>query len=256
MKTKLMKKDRVRIGIGLIILTLAVFAVALPHIINSQIDTTDIVVVAQKINKGDKIKEENLTKRQVLKKNVSDEAILDTKDAVGKYALNDIYKDKSILKSEVSDTFFEEFTYLTNLDGNKKAISFSLSTKSRGLAEKLETNDIISIMSSVAGQRAVLPESLQYVPVVSTTLGTGDEEQTEVTITVLANDLQAEEIATIEAEGAIYLALVYRGNEEMCKSYIEKQDKINQELMGNQEQVNNQDNEQINEESKERGFDE
>ncbi|HEK5054483.1 MULTISPECIES: Flp pilus assembly protein CpaB [unclassified Clostridioides] len=237
----LKEKLRNRKVLGVICIVLAIFFGYLtPYYTQKKSETTFVRVISD-INRGDKI-----TSNQVREINTSDSkslpsTIIKNKETViGKYATVDMKMDDNILKNKISMRPVSENEYLYNLNGDKQAISITIKNFAAGLSGKLQTGDVISIIASDYGENkeTISPKELRYVRVLAVTNAKGadkendkikneekDEQELPTTITVLANETQANLLASLEEESKIHVALAYRGTDKNADKFIEEQDR-------------------------------
>lgn len=135
-----------------------------------------------------------------------------------------------------------ENKYLYNLNGEKQAISITISSFAEGLSGKLKSGDIVSVIAPdyLGSGETVIPAELKYVEVIAVTAKSGydantqeQEEEKELpsTVTVLVRPEQSRLLARLEAEGEIHLSLVYRGDSQKAAQFIEAQDLVLEELL-------------------------
>ena len=114
-------------------------------------------------------------------------------------------------------------------------MSVTIASFARGLSAKLQNGDIVSFYVTDKEGNTTIPASLKYVRVITTTTAGGvDENEVEpnedgtfdlpTTITVLVSVSQAQELANYEENAKMHVALVYRGDEETAKKFLDKQD--------------------------------
>ena len=130
---------------------------------------------------------------------------------------------------------------MTKLNGENRAISVSIKSFAAGLSGKLENGDIISLIANDVGmnrETLLLPE-LQYVEIIATTTSSGKDndvqeqgEDTDLasTITLLASPEQSRLLAELERNGSLHAVLVYRGNTENARLFLDEQNRILEEL--------------------------
>lgn len=143
---------------------------------------------------------------------------------------------------KVADEPAAENKYLYNLNGEKQAISITISSFAEGLSGKLKSGDIVSVIAPdyLGSGETVIPAELKYVEVIAVTAKSGydantqeQEEEKELpsTVTVLVRPEQSRLLARLEAEGEIHLSLVYRGDSQKAAQFIEAQDLVLEELL-------------------------
>lgn len=234
-----LKKNRTTVGIVAIVLG-GVLCFGIAPIYNKSMQKgVEVVRISSEVNKGEQITDDKVKVVEVSKKGLSESAILDKKDVVGKYAVVDLVRDNTILERQLSKNPIAEDKYLYGLDGTQQAISFTIQNFASGLSGKLLTGDIISIIATTMdennNEKTSTPKELQYVKVLAVTNDVGvdkkednnnPEEELPTTITVLVNREQAELIANLEETSKMHVSLVYRGTEKEAQKYIEQQNSI------------------------------
>ena len=146
------------------------------------------------------------------------------------------------MAEKVADEPAAENKYLYNLNGEKQAISITISSFAEGLSGKLKSGDIVSVIAPdyLGSGETVIPAELKYVEVIAVTAKSGydantqeQEEEKELpsTVTVLVRPEQSRLLARLEAEGEIHLSLVYRGDSKKAAQFIEAQDLVLEELL-------------------------
>lgn len=181
-------------------------------------------------------------------------------EIIGQYLTMDVLKDEYISKNKISSNS-NDSKYLEDLPENKQAISFTIKSFAKGLSAKILQNDIIRILSvtqsipedtnyTQSAFEGEIKEELNYLKVLAVTYPNArdlkaDDERTKetkeselpITITVLADNLQAKSIAALEEKGSIHVSLVYRGNE--YEQLLKLQDEINLSKMPQNQTLEN-----------------
>jgi pilus assembly protein CpaB len=163
--------------------------------------------------------------------------ITNKSDAVGKYASADLLSGDLILESKVSNSITDSNDSLSTLDGSKSAISVTIKTFADGLSDKLSMGDIVTcIVTDSNSKKTTTPTELTYLKVLAVTQKNGTDKQSDIksesnhenmaTVTVLANPKQAELLANYDTTSDVHFALVYRGDVNIAKQFIAKQDGV------------------------------
>ena len=237
-----LKKSRVFLAIISLIIGLVVAFVLTPAFTEALKGKKQVVKIITDVNAGDKITEKMLTVVEVGGYNLDDEIATTKEEVVGLYAQLDIAKNTYMYKNYVSNISPLNNNYLKeNLDGLKRAISFKVRSEAKPVAEKLQKNDIVTLIFTKVGSKndTILDPYLKFVKVLALTTETGRDYEAENvykddyedglidTITVLANEDQAVRIAEMDEMAVIHCALVYREGQKNISSYLlEKQDEI------------------------------
>lgn len=113
---------------------------------------------------------------------------------------------------------------------------FSSVVKKATISGKLENGDIISlIVYDKSTEEALIPPELTYVRVITTTTADGfDKDELSAnddgtydlptTVTLLVNSEQAKLLTMYENTAKIHADLVYRGDDETAKKFLDAQD--------------------------------
>lgn len=231
-------KNRTVLGIICITLSLMICFVITPFFNKEMAQKTEIVRVTTAIQTGQAITTDMVTVMEVGGYNLPETVIKNTETVIGSYALADFSAGDYILAEKVSDSLQAENAYLYNLDGSQKAISITIPSLANGLSGKLQSGDIISIITPNFrdGGETIIPPELKYVEVISVTTKTGEDanQQSEPdredesaalpsTVTLLVNDLQSRFIAELEFESDVHMALVFRGEKEDAQVFLDAQ---------------------------------
>lgn len=170
-------------------------------------------------------------------------------EAEGKYLAADVVAGDMLLPGKTADEPAKENEYLYHLDGKKQAMSITIKKFAEGVSGKLKSGDVVTIMATDFQKTGVtvIPTELKYVEVIAATAKSGSdanvkeglegnkdgkEETRELptTVTVLVTPLQGRILAMLEADGAMHLSLVYRGDSETAEKFIVEQDRVLAEI--------------------------
>lgn len=247
-------KNRTALGIACIGLSLIICFGITPIFNNALKARTEIIRVKKDIKCGEVISEDKVEKVLVGAYNLPQNIVKNTDEVKSKYAAVDLVKGDYILTSKITDDPYKKDEYLYKLDGTKEAISVSIKNFALGLSGKLKPGDIVSIIATDFGEmrQTLIPAELQYVEVLAVTTAKGVDENTEIknekgnneekqlpsTVTLLASTTQAKILAELEAKSKIHITLVYRGEPDTAKKFLQAQE----ELLKNQEAGDNRNN--------------
>ena len=167
-------KNRTIIGIVCIVLALIVtFAVA-PLVNKLSDNRTDIVRIKNNISQGHMIQENDIEIVTVGSTGLPNDIITKKEDVLGKFAACDLKSNTNLLKSMISDKSDRADDVFHTLNGQKQAISITISSFAGGLSGKLENGDIISlVIFENETNQATIPQALTYVKVITTTTAEG-----------------------------------------------------------------------------------
>ena len=235
-------RNRTVLGILCIVIALLICFVITPMMNRGLSAKTTIVRMKSNVKAGTRVTGKMVETVEVGGYNLPESVVEDTKDVVGKYLVADLYEGDYVLSEKLSDTPAKENEYLYTLDGKKQAMSVTLNTFAEGVSGKLMSGDIISVIvpDYLGTGETIIPSELKYVEVIAVTAKSGndantdtkardsDEEEKELpsTVTVLVTPEQSKILAMIEADSEMHLSLVYRGDQESAKKFIEAQDAV------------------------------
>ena len=229
-------KNRTIIGIISVILAVTVMFGISPIINKMASGRMQVVQVTKKIEQGQVITAEDITKVEIGSYGVKDGVIKDEKQIVGKFATSDIYPNINIYSEILSDTADSANDIFKTLNGTQQAISVTISSFANGLSGKLQNGDIISVIA-VSNNESIIPTELTYVKVITATTAKGtDADQLTpkqdgtadlpTTVTLLANPTQAKLLALYEQNAKLHLTLVYRGDSKNADKFLQTQNKV------------------------------
>lgn len=223
-----------RIVIAFIALVLALICGFMFFIsVNSMSSSTNAVKITTNVPKGTLITENMVKVEKIGGHNITDIAT-NKNEVVGKYACTDLVPEEVVMKKKVADSITNSSDKFYQLDGTKSAISVTIKTFADGLSDKLLAGDIVScIVTDQTTKKTSTPAELTYLEVLAVTQDDGKDKQSDAagednmaTVTVLAAPKQAEMLAGYDNTSDVHFALVYRGNEQTAKQFLEKQDSV------------------------------
>ena len=244
-------KNRMVVGVLCIVLSLLICFGLTPLFNKGISQKTEIVRVTKEVKTGEVITEDMVKTVEVGGYNLPENVIRSKGNAVGTYALADLSIGDYIINTKVSKTPSAENAYLHQLDGSKQAISITIKSFANGLSGKLQSGDIVSVIAPDYKKQGatVIPPELKYVEVISVTASSGydantgekdsseDEKELPSTVTLLVTPEQGNLLASLEAEGKSHLSLVYRGEENNVKKFLDMQSKILENLYPKEQTV-------------------
>ena len=229
-------KNRTIIGIVCIVLALIVtFAVA-PMVNKISDNRTDIVRMKKNVDQGFLISEDDIEIVTVGSHGLASGTITRKEDVVGKFAACDLKVGDALFPSKLSNDSDSADDVFRTLNGEKQAISITISSFAGGLSGKLENGDIISLVVFKNDTHEVtIPAGLTYVKVITTTTKDGFDKdevtpnedgtyELPTTVTLLVNPEQAKMLVEYENTGIIHADLVYRGDSKTSQKFLDAQD--------------------------------
>ena len=229
-------KNRTVIGIVCMIAALALMFAAAPLVNKLTSDTTLVLRLSSDVKQGAEITEDKLEAVNVKTDTVPEGIINDPGAVIGKYASTQLYAGDYLNNAKITDSGNTANDMFASLSGDKVAVSITFDSFASGLSGKLKNGDIISIIvNDKETGKAIIPGELKYMKVITTTTDGGIEQDAIVknedgsydiptTVTLLANTEQAKLLAEYDSETVLTCALVYRGNNETAKKFLDIQD--------------------------------
>ena len=228
-------KNRTFIGVICIVLAVLTTFVVSPMVNKMSEGKAAVVRFTKDIAQGAQITEDDIEVVNLAKSSLPENFIPDKTSVIGMFANAELYKGDIATDAKLTADANASINILGALTGDKVAMSVTIASFARGLSAKLQNGDIVSFYVTDKEGNTTIPASLKYVRVITTTTAGGvDENEVEpnedgtfdlpTTITVLVSVSQAQELANYEENAKMHVALVYRGDEETAKKFLDKQD--------------------------------
>ena len=229
-------KNRTIIGIVCIVLALVVTFGVAPFVNKISDSRTDIVRMKKNVDQGHLISEDDIEIVTVGSHGLAIGPITKKEEVVGKFAACDLKAGDPLFPSKLSANSDSADDVFRTLNGEKQAISITISTFAGGLSGKLENGDIVSlIVFDKTTYEASIPGGLTYVKVITTTTKDGFDKdevtpnddgtyELPTTVTLLVNPEQAKMLVEYENTGVIHADLVYRGDSKTAQAFLDAQD--------------------------------
>ena len=236
-------RNRTVLGLLCILLSLLICFGITPLMNSALREQSEIVRVKTDIPDGTQITDSMLETVTVGSYNLPMDVLKSKSDAVGKYARAELQKGDYILSGKLSAQPPTDSPYLEDLNGTESAISITIPSFAAGLSGKLEAGDIVSVLSFDTDTKTTsAPEELRYVKVLAATASTGSdrdgtkqnkndsseseedkEKSLPATLTLLANEKQAQLLANLDTNSKLHAVLVYRGSKTTADQFLQKQ---------------------------------
>lgn len=245
-------RNRLVIGASSVIFACLIAFVLVP--IMSYVTSTEmstVVKVIIPIEKGKQIGSAMVQTVQSPAMGLTGDALRDVSEAVGKYATVDMVAGDTVLTSKLTVAAPYPDEYLYTLAQGEQAISLTIQSFAGGLSGKLLSGDVVSVYATPnqtdaaateaeRGYSAIQPPELTYMRVLAVTDKLGgdkqldnvssstdetmqDEETQPVTVTLLADTVQAAAIAGLETSSKLHLSLITRGDEKAATHALDAQ---------------------------------
>jgi len=222
------------IGIISLVVAAVIIFVFVPLLTGAIKTTTQVVRVSETIKVGERISSDNTELVDVNTYNLPSDIIKSQEDALNKYVTARLEPGDFILASKIVTNMVGSGNYTGYLGGDKRIVSVSIKDLASGVSGKLQAGDIVTVIDNAAavGNRATFFKELKYVKVLAVSTDAGVDANSEstsketlpATVTLLANENQAQLLAGLEKSGNIYFALVYRGEINKADEYLKMQD--------------------------------
>ena len=245
-------KNRTILGIIFVVLAVVVMFVVAPFFNNLASDDVDCVRLKTDVIRGTQITAAHLETVTVPSYAIPTGAYKSASEIVGKYATSQLYSGNYLTADMLSTTSISAADALENLGDGKVAISVPIGSFAGHLSGKLQNGDIVRfwVRSSSEGEASV-PEELQWVEVVTTTTGSGiDQDQVVVnddgsftmpsTITVIVSELQAKRLGELSSQ-SMYRRLIHSGDGKSCQEYLDKQEAVLERIVQEMQEAESKD---------------
>lgn len=200
--------------------------------------TTDLVkvqVFAKSVHVGEQISKDDVKTVEMSSYNLPLGIVYEQKEVVGSFVTQEAAKGDLVTRTRLSQVYPGDDPALASLPEGKQAVAVTLSDMSQSLASKLRHGDIIQIYAMLADETnsatllLITPPQLQYIEVLYSSDEIGADvsaamENRVQTITLLANEQQAQQLVTLEHTATLHAALITRGDEQRKKEALEKQE--------------------------------
>lgn len=228
-------------GILSLVLAAIISFVAIPAITQKTSSTCEIVRMKNTVKRGEPVTDKDIELVEIGEFNLPSNVARKQEDIIGTFAATDLFPGDYILPEKVSSVPLSSDLILNEIPDGKVAISITTQTLATALSDKLQDGDIIRLYhyndENILEPVTDIPE-FRFLKVLSVTDAKGldidyttppeeeEERQQTTTITVLASPEQAMLLTRYENEGKLHVALISRGNAELSKELLERQDKI------------------------------
>ena len=212
-------QNKIVVGVICIVIAAIMAFFFLPSISKSKSNTEKIYAVKNAVAEGTKIEESMLVEKEVGSYGLPQSIIKDKDKIVGKYASCDITPDDLILSSKLSDYAANQKLDKVMSQGNM-LVTVSLDSVASAVGNHLKSGDIISIVG-YANDAVVVYEELKALEVYSIENENAEKledvenneeaEHLASTVTLIANQVQAEKLIQAEYSGKVHAVFVKRG---------------------------------------------
>jgi len=214
-------QNKIIIGGACIVLS-GVFAFGvLPGVYKEKAGTEKIIKCNTTLAPGTKIEETMLKEVEVGSFGLPENVVKDKNEIIGKYVKTTLIPDDLIVDSKISEFAGNEELERIFSEG-KKLITVSLPSIAAGVGNHLKSGDIISFIS-YEDDKPIIHSELRNIEVYcvendnAVNVENLDSEEDEpdrvaATITVIADDVQAQKLVNTEYSGKLHVILEKRGH--------------------------------------------
>ena len=212
-------QNKIVVGVICIVIAAILAFFFLPSISKSKSNTEKIYAVKNAVAEGTKIEESMLVEKEVGSYGLPQSIIKEKDKIVGKYVSCDITPDDLILSSKLSDYAANQKLDKVMSQGNM-LVTVSLDSVASAVGNHLKSGDIISIVG-YANDAVVVYEELKALEVYSIENENAEKledvenneeaEHLASTVTLIANQVQAEKLIQAEYSGKVHAVFVKRG---------------------------------------------
>ena len=228
MKNKKKINKRVIIGAGCALASIVLCFVIAPVVANASKAEVSVVVASEYIRRGDVISPNSLKVISVNRNILPEGYYSDAKEVQLKYAKSDIYPMDIISKDKIQSGAKDKDSLFYDL-GEFTAYSLKLGNLSDYVAGHIETGDVVSIVVNTSSGSGIIPPSLRFVKVITTTSSDGkDKSGSEdnflpANVTLLLTEDQAVELFSYSETRDISLILRAKSGTEYADILLAEQ---------------------------------
>ena len=220
-------KNRYIIFALCLILAGVIAFVIVPKSNKNMAESVDVVKVTKQIEKNTQITEDMLEIKQMPKQAVTQNAITDKKQIVGKVSNVQLLPEDNLVMQKFTDVGTETDKALYEMDNSEQlAISVTLANLASSVSGKIQPGDVVSVYGFINETKQLADYTdLQYIEVIGVSNSSAEELSTRnsdsetdssdkvvpATVTLSVNRNQAQELVVLENTSSIHIVFVGRG---------------------------------------------
>ncbi len=220
-------KNRYVIFALCLILAGVIAFVIVPKSNKNMAESVDVVKVTKQIEKNTQITEDMLEIKQMPKQAVTQNAITDKKQIVGKVSNVQLLPEDNLVMQKFTDVGTETDKALYEMDNSEQlAISVTLANLASSVSGKIQPGDVVSVYGFINETKQLADYTdLQYIEVIGVSNSSAEELSTRnsdsetdssdkvipATVTLSVNRNQAQELVVLENTSSIHIVFVGRG---------------------------------------------
>ena len=220
-------KNRYVIFALCLILAGVIAFVIVPKSNKNMAESVDVVKVTKQIEKNTQITEDMLEIKQMPKQAVTQNAITDKKQIVGKVSNVQLLPEDNLVMQKFTEVGTETDKALYEMDNSEQlAISVTLANLASSVSGKIQPGDVVSVYGFINETKQLADYTdLQYIEVIGVSNSSAEELSTRnsdsetdssdkvipATVTLSVNRNQAQELVVLENTSSIHIVFVGRG---------------------------------------------
>lgn len=220
-------KNRYVIFVLCLILAGVIAFVIVPKSNKNMAESVDVVKVTKQIEKNTQITEDMLEIKHMPKQAVTQNAITDKKQIVGKVSNVQLLPEDNLVMQKFTEVGTETDKALYEMDNSEQlAISVTLANLASSVSGKIQPGDVVSVYGFINETKQLADYTdLQYIEVIGVSNSSAEELSTRnsdsetdssdkvvpATVTLSVNRNQAQELVVLENTSSIHIVFVGRG---------------------------------------------
>lgn len=220
-------KNRYVIFALCLILAGVIAFVIVPKSNRNMAESVDVVKVTKQIEKNTQITEDMLEIKHMPKQAVTQNAITDKKQIVGKVSNVQLLPEDNLVMQKFTEVGTEMDKALYEMDNSEQlAISVTLANLASSVSGKIQPGDVVSVYGFINETKQLADYTdLQYIEVIGVSNSSAEELSTRnsdsetdssdkvvpATVTLSVNRNQAQELVVLENTSSIHIVFVGRG---------------------------------------------
>lgn len=220
-------KNRYVIFALCLILAGVIAFVIVPKSNKNMAESVDVVKVTKQIEKNTQITEDMLEIKHMPKQAVTQNAITDKKQIVGKVSNVQLLPEDNLVMQKFTEVGTETDKALYEMDNSEQlAISVTLANLASSVSGKIQPGDVVSVYGFINETKQLADyNDLQYIEVIGVSNSSAEELSTRnsdsetdssdkvvpATVTLSVNRNQAQELVVLENTSSIHIVFVGRG---------------------------------------------
>ena len=215
-------QNKIAVGVICIVIAALIAFFLLPSINKGKNGAVKVVKLTQQVSAGTKIEESMLEEKEVGGLGLPENVVKEKEQVIGKYVNCTVFPEDYLLTSKFSDYAVDQKLDSIMANG-QMLVTVSIASVAAGVGNHLQPGDIVSVIS-YADNTVNAYEELKNLEVYSIENddaqnleeASEDEDANQIasSVTLIANQEQAEKLVEAEYAGKVHIVLVKRGATE------------------------------------------